>query len=90
MKSSHELIELLGFALLKKPAHKSGKVTTRAILASLKFSHSLWMIITFENGKEFAVYEQITKTASIVVYFAHPDSSYEREINENTNGFIPQ
>jgi IS30 family transposase len=46
--------------------------------------------ITFDNGKEFAEHKQISKTLNANVYFAHPYSSWERGINENTNGLIRQ
>ena len=51
-----------------------------------KISHT----ITFDNGKEFAKHEEIEKQLGVVVYFAHPYSSYERGLNENTNGLIRQ
>ncbi len=46
--------------------------------------------ITFDNGKEFAMHKEIEKALKIKAYFAHPYSSYERGLNENTNGLIRQ
>lgn len=46
--------------------------------------------ITFDNGLEFARHEKIAKKLQADVYFAHPYSSWERGINENTNGLIRQ
>lgn len=46
--------------------------------------------ITVDNGKEFASYADIEKDHDTSVYFAHPYSSWERGINENTNGLIRQ
>ena len=46
--------------------------------------------ITFDNGKEFAAHESIANSLNIDVYFAHPYSSWERGLNENTNGLIRQ
>ena len=43
---------------------------------------------TFDNGKEFALHEEMGKTLSMDVYFAHPYHSWERGTNENTNGLI--
>jgi len=43
---------------------------------------------TFDNGKEFALHEEMEKTLSMTVYFAHPYHSWERGTNENTNGLI--
>lgn len=46
--------------------------------------------ITFDNGKEFAGHEAITAYLEAAVYFAHPYHSWERGLNENTNGLIRQ
>ena len=46
--------------------------------------------LTFDNGKEFAEHKLIAKKLKADVYFAHPYSSWERGINENTNGLIRQ
>ncbi|MFH1994638.1 MAG: IS30 family transposase, partial [Nitrospinota bacterium] len=46
--------------------------------------------ITFDNGKEFAEHERIAEQLEANVYFAHPYSSWERGLNENTNGLIRQ
>jgi len=46
--------------------------------------------ITFDNGKEFAAHEKIAQALDIDIYFAHPYSSWERGLNENTNGLIRQ
>ena len=41
-------------------------------------------------GKEFAFHERIAKALNAKFYFAHPYSSWERGLNENTNGLIRQ
>ncbi len=46
--------------------------------------------ITFDNGKEFSFHEKIAKEIGAKIYFAHPYSSWERGLNENTNGLIRQ
>jgi transposase, IS30 family len=46
--------------------------------------------ITADNGKEFAGHEKIKAALNANVYFAHPYSSWERGLNENTNGLIRQ
>ena len=46
--------------------------------------------ITFDNGLEFSGHEVIAKGLGADVYFAHPYASWERGINENTNGLIRQ
>ncbi len=46
--------------------------------------------ITFDNGLEFAAHEKIAQGLNADIYFAHPYASWERAINENTNGLIRQ
>jgi len=46
--------------------------------------------ITSDNGKEFADHEAIAKTLSLKYFFADPYSSWQRGLNENTNGLLRQ
>jgi len=46
--------------------------------------------ITFDNGLEFSDHEKIASALEADIYFAHPYASWERGINENTNGLIRQ
>ena len=46
--------------------------------------------ITVDNGKEFCAHEAMAAALSTKIYFAHPYSSWERGLNENTNGLIRQ
>lgn len=46
--------------------------------------------VTFDNGKEFSNHKEIAKNTGAKIYFAHPYSSWERGLNENTNGLIRQ
>jgi len=46
--------------------------------------------ITFDNGTEFANHHQIADQTKSDVYFVHPYYSWERGLNENTNGLIRQ
>jgi IS30 family transposase len=46
--------------------------------------------ITADNGSEFAHHEVISKALGANIYFAHPYHSWERGLNENTNGLIRQ
>lgn len=40
------------------------------------------------NGKAFAYHEQLTAELGATVYFARPYHSWERGLNENTNGLL--
>lgn len=46
--------------------------------------------LTFDNGKEFSRHEEITKLTGARCYFATPYHSWERGLNEHTNGLIRQ
>jgi IS30 family transposase len=46
--------------------------------------------ITSDNGSEFAEHQYIAKKLNAKFFFAHPYSSWERGLNEYTNGLIRQ
>lgn len=45
---------------------------------------------TFDNGKEFSAHQQLAKELGVECYFANPYHSWERGLNEHTNGLIRQ
>jgi len=46
--------------------------------------------LTVDNGKEFCEHEEIAEGLQARIYFAHPYASWERGLNENTNGLVRQ
>jgi hypothetical protein len=46
--------------------------------------------LTLDNGKEFAGHSSLSEALSIDIFFAHPYHSWERGLNEHTNGLIRQ
>lgn len=76
--------------LLDKSKTKRADVIAQKIIKMLnpfeKYIHTL----TSDNGKEFAWHEKIAETLKADFYFAHPYHSWERGLNENTNGLIRQ
>ena len=68
--------------------HSAG--VTEAVIALLRPHKSLCQTITFDNGKEFAEHAFIADSLGANVYFAHPYHSWERGLNENTNGLLRQ
>jgi len=50
------------------------------------------MTISFRRyyGREFAHHQEIAQQLGADFYFAHPYSSWERGLNENTNGLVRQ
>lgn len=57
------------------------------LLASL--AHKV-KTLTFDNGTEFIQHEKIAAALKAKTYFATPYASWERGINENTNGLLRQ
>ena len=49
---------------------------------------SLRLTMTHDNGKEICGHERITEDLRIVVYCARPFHSWERGLNEHTNGLL--
>ena len=65
--------------------------TMRAANSSLKdLPGKLRQTITLDNGKEFAEHHRLTERLGADVYFAQPYASYQRGLNENTNGLLRQ
>lgn len=73
---------------MQKVERKTGELTKEAICKSLNDLEV--ETVTSDNGKEFALHEEIAKHLAADFYFCHPYSSWERGINENTNGLVRQ
>jgi len=78
------------FTLIKKVDSKQAEVVTEATVILLKPYRDKVLTITADNGKEFAGHETVKEQLNADVYFAHPYHSWERGLNENTNGLIRQ
>ena len=78
------------FTLIRWVKHKYASDVMVATIRLLQPYLDRVHTITADNGKEFANHEQIAKALDTDVYFAHPYSSWERGLNENTNGLIRQ
>jgi IS30 family transposase len=78
------------FTCLSKAKNK----TTAAVIGSINRRMapiaSLVSTITLDNGKEFSQHEMLSIILNADVYFAKPSHSWERGLNENTNGLVRQ
>jgi len=77
-------------ALIAKVTSKEAKRVKQAVLKLLAPLSDQVHTLTSDNGKEFAHHEAIAEALDADFYFAHPYASWERGLNENTNGLIRQ
>ncbi len=73
----------------KAPNRTAAKVRAVIVKRLLPLSEHVHTL-TYDNGKEFALHQDIDKELRSDGYFAHPYHSWERGLNENTNGLIRQ
>ena len=71
-------------------ATKHSEVVSTIMIDLLKPMELITHTVTLDNGKEFSGHEKIAEALNIDIYFAHPYSSWQRGLNENTNGLIRQ
>jgi|LGVE01.1.fsa_nt_gb IS30 family transposase len=78
------------YTLIASTPNKRADNVDAAIIKLLgPFQDSLESI-TLDNGKEFSHHEKIAKALDTSIYFAHPYHSWERGLNEHTNGLLRQ
>lgn len=78
------------FSLIRKVRFRTAENVANAIIELLWPIKEWVKTLTADNGKEFAFHDLIAISLSAKFYFAHPYSSWERGLNENTNGLIRQ
>jgi IS30 family transposase len=76
--------------LLKRVAHRTAAAVEQALAELLQPLQKRCHTITSDNGKEFANHQAIASNLQLDFYFAHPYASWERGLNENTNGLVRQ
>ena len=76
--------------LTKKVFSKDSAEVATAIIAMLSDYKDVCHTITFDNGGEFTRHKEIAAALGTETYFAHPYASWERGLNENTNGLLMQ
>ena len=69
---------------------KSARTVTDATIALLKPFKVSVLSITADNGKEFAYHKEVSKALDCDYCFADPYCSWQRGLNENTNGLLRQ
>ena len=78
------------FTFIVKAFDKSALEVSTVIITALHPHRKTVHTLTYDNGKEFARHALIDEALGSTGYFAHPYHSWERGLNENTNGLIRQ
>lgn len=78
---------LIGFPMMLK---KADALAAATIYAFKNIPKELRKTFTFDNGTEFAKHKEISAMIGVKIFFAHPYHSWERGLNEHTNGLLRQ
>nr|WP_243464984.1 IS30 family transposase [Photorhabdus temperata] len=73
---------------IRKLPNKRAETVVAAFRDIVANTFCVFKTLTADNGPEFARHEQITQITGAQVYFARPYHSWERGLNEHTNGLI--
>jgi IS30 family transposase len=79
-----------GILRMKKIKAKESELVKQAAIELLENWKPYLFTITSDNGKEFAMHQEIATVLEVDFYFANPYSPWERGANENLNGLIRQ
>ena len=74
--------------MIRKLPNKCAETVAKAFKDIVNSTFYVFKTITSDNGTEFANHQQITHITGADFYFANPYSSWERGVNEHTNGLI--
>ena len=78
------------YTIICKLDNLKAEDTARAVIRVLKAYKARVHTITMDNGKEFYQHTKIAKALKAETYFCRPYHSWEKGLNENTNGLIRQ
>jgi len=78
------------YTLIGQVRHKTAANVTTEIMRLLAPHTERVETITYDNGREFSEHTLVNKHLECQSYFAKPNHSWERGLNENTNGLIRQ
>jgi transposase, IS30 family len=78
------------FTLLKKIGKKTAENVRQATVEKMGSLPLPVLTITYDNGKEFSGHQDIAMDLNAQCFFATPYHSWERGLNEHTNGLVRQ
>jgi IS30 family transposase len=76
--------------LLCRVNRRTALEVEKALTSTLSDIADCVLTLTADNGKEFALHQVIASKLGATVYFARPYHSWERGLNEHTNGLVRQ
>jgi IS30 family transposase len=74
--------------LVRRVKNKTKQEVGKAVISLLRPFKKHCKTITFDNGGEFAGHAKMAKKLGCKVYFARPYCSWQRGLNENSNGLL--
>jgi len=78
------------YTVMRAVLRKTAAAVRTAVAEALTPHKDRVHTITYDNGREFADHAGMAADLETRIYFAHPYASWERGLNENTNGLIRQ
>jgi IS30 family transposase len=78
------------YTVIRAVPNKTAEAVRNAVVDGLAPYIDRVHTITYDNGREFTDHEGMAADLETQIYFAHPYASWERGLNENTNGLIRQ
>ena len=78
------------YTLLAKVERNTSLAVQQAVTDQLAPHSDKVRTLTSDNGREFAGHQKIAASLEADFFFAHPYHSWERGLNENTNGLVRQ
>ena len=78
------------YLITQKTKSKKADTVAELIIDALKPIKNIVKTITTDNGVEFSAFKKVEKALDTKIYFTDPYSSWQKGINENTNGLIRQ
>ena len=78
------------YTIICKLDNLKAEDTAPAVIRVLRAHKARVHTITMDNGKEFHQHTKIAKALKAETYFCRPYHSWEKGLNENTNGLIRQ
>jgi IS30 family transposase len=76
--------------LIKVPSKETAAVVDALIREIRRLPEQVARSVTWDRGSELAHHKHLTVATGVQVYFADPQSPWQRGTNENTNGLLRQ